>query len=279
MTDLLSRTLQQLADEAEAAPHLGPRLAETALHRAVRVRRRRVAAGGTGLITAGIAVALAATWSGPDGTTAAPRHRTPMSRFTSLPANSPAQLAFIRACLTRDPTIMIGSNGAFGSGRPGTRVADFRILATSEPDALGRTVWVGSTVAHLPCYQDKRGRPGPFKQSLTAHAWNVELPLSNFPNNVSTDNQEGFDPGTPSKAWEMHLAGRTAPGVTRITFTARGKTLSADVTDHFFIVRRAGYGRFPKPTQPFITTTTRLYDHGHLLASFPFTVGAMLFSN
>lgn len=74
------------------------------------------------------------------------------------------------------------------------------------------------------------------------------------------------------------MAGRTAPGIGRITFTGpTGRTLEAAVTNGFFIVRNTGPG-IGLPDGDQVRSTVRLYtSDGTMLASFPLTLQSFMF--
>ncbi|MEU8121048.1 hypothetical protein AB0C21_20255 [Spirillospora sp. NPDC049024] len=212
-----------------------------------------------------------------------PRYE-PAPSSVALPANTPEQLALVRACMVGDPQISMPD---YYDPRievtvtgPGTRVSDFRVLTASAPDSRGRTVWLGSRAAHRLCVLDRSGKPSESDRSFhqAAHVWGVSL-AAVLKNVVYDDTGGGsVDPGAEG-SWETHVAGRVPlSGGTRVTFTAAdGRSAEAPVTDRFFVLRRSGVRGQGSGLGRIESVTVRLYKGSRVLKVFSTQVeGAVL---
>ncbi|MEV4000964.1 hypothetical protein [Actinomadura sp. NPDC049753] len=208
----------------------------------------------------------------------------PAPNSVALPSNTPEQLAVVRACMVGDPRVSVPDPGdprsearVTGSG---TRVSDFRVLATSVRDSRGRTVLLGSRAAYRLCSLDRSGRPSVSDTSLhqAARVWGV--PLGQVSENVVYDDTGGgsLDAGGPDAepGWEMHVAGRLpVSGGTRVTFTASGGgSAEAPVTDRFFVLRKTGAGLQGPEVGRVESATVRLYKGRRVLKEFSTQVEA-----
>ncbi|WP_141581373.1 hypothetical protein [Actinomadura sp. WMMA1423] len=201
-----------------------------------------------------------------------------------LPRDTAGQRAVVRACMIGDPAIYSTTGKRppeLKTTGPGTRVSDFRVLATSVRDSRGVTVLLGSKVAHRLCLLDASGRPSPNDHlpHAPARAWAV--PLSEVPNEVLFDQRGGgtqfTDRPPDEQVWESHSAGRVPPGGTRLTFTAPdGRTVEAPVTDRFFVLRRSGYGPEVPRLEEMVQVAVKLYNGGQVLAEFSARIEAGL---
>lgn len=293
--DLLSRTLHGLAETAPQDPELGPRFAEKAWLDAARRRTTRTAmisVMAAAAVATMITAPLAFRGSGSEVSPATGRSPKPIRTLAApsivrLPANTPAQLAIVRACMVGDPSIPL-PNQPLTQGKqtgPGTHVADFRVLATSKMDIKGQVVLIGSVVAHRVCQLDPSGRPAAYERipHQTANPWQV--PLATHVHDFVFDDGGGGQFGEKDQTfaqivkagWSSGIAGRTAPAAARITFTSMtGRSLEATVKDGFFIVRHLGEGLMPEG--PPVSAVVRLYAaDGHLLTSRQVSVDANLF--
>ncbi|MBB6397546.1 hypothetical protein BKA00_004460 [Actinomadura coerulea] len=202
----------------------------------------------------------------------------PAPKSVALPANTPDQLALVRSCMVGDPLISVPDpsdprSEAKVTG-PGTHVADFRVLATSDRDSRGRTVLLGSRAAYRLCLLDRAGRPSSNDQSLhqAAKVWGVSL--ADVPDNVICDDTGGgtLDSAKPDAepGWETHVSGRVpVRGGTRVIFTASdGRSAEAPVTDRFFVLRRTGTGLQGPELGQIGDVTVKLYKDHRVLKQF-----------
>ncbi|TDC12802.1 hypothetical protein [Actinomadura bangladeshensis] len=196
----------------------------------------------------------------------------------TLPGNTPAQLAVVRACMVGDPLVTAPIEddpvNTFRLTGPGTSVSDFRVLAESVRDSRGRTVLLGSGTAYRLCMLDRSGKPTTNDRApnQSAHVWGV--PLTIVPDHVLYDDTGGgdlrFDDPGSKDGWELHVAGRVIPGGTRITFTGPdGKSAEAPVTDRFFVLRRSGGGASgPLPGSQMVPVTVKLYNGDRVVKEY-----------
>jgi hypothetical protein len=225
---------------------------------------------------AGAVTALLLASTGSSGPTEEAAERRAGAR--TLPGNTPAQLAVVRACMVGDPLVMAPIPGDPVNQQtltgPGTSVSDFRVLAESVRDSRGRTVLLGSGTAFRLCMLDRSGRPTPSDRAprQSAQPWGV--PLTIVPDHVIYDHTGGgdlrFDDPGSKTGWELHVAGRVAPGGTRITFTGSdGRSAEAPVTDRFFVLRRSGGGTSgPLPGGQMVPVTVKLYNGDRVVKEY-----------
>lgn len=236
------------------------------------------------LAAAGAVTALLLVSADSSGPTEAVAERKAGARV--LPRNSPAQLALVRACMVGDPLVQAPVDGDPVNPQrvsgPGTAVSDFRVLAESARDARGRTVWLGSGTAHRLCALDRSGKPSRNDRAPNQSAGVWGVPLTMAPDRVIYDHTGSgdlrFDDPASGRGWELHIAGRVAPGGTRITFTGSdGRSVQAPVTDRFFVLRRSGDGTdVPTPGGGVVDVTVKLYNGDRVVKEYSTQVDAAI---
>jgi len=238
---------------------------------------------GTVVAAGGVTAALLAT-TGSSGPTEAVVERQAGARV--LPGNTSAQLALVRACMVGDPLITVPTSDDPASVRPltgpGTTASDFRVLAESARDSRGRTVLLGSGTAYRLCRLDRSGRPATDDRAPNQSARTWGVPLATVPDHVIYDDTGGgtlrFDSPGSRTGWEFHVAGRVAPGGTRIAFTAPdGRSAEAPVSGRFFVLRRSGGGADgPAPGGEMASVTVRLYKGDQVVKEYSAQVDAAI---
>ncbi|MEV0202285.1 hypothetical protein [Nonomuraea sp. NPDC050691] len=202
-----------------------------AVRAASRTARRRRAPWLLAAAAALVAGAVTVSSFGTDQMTA----RVAGPSAPRLPDNTPEQLRLVRACMPAGgPSVNV--NPDWRDPAHGT-AADFRVLAEYR-DENGSSALVGSTKGFVVCTAvgEKELREPP-----VFTYWGNKAPgsLTGFPGGLSVDvytNHYRYSKVSPHDTYVLLVAGRVAPGVSRVTVDwSDGRRTQAVVTGGFFI--------------------------------------------